>query len=104
MMNDPSPAFASRIASTYFLDSNLPKAHMGLCSLQAEKWYALLWWMARCCPEKLNIFLTILLLNASLFLLSRAIELLEVPTEPALGSLLRFHIKSRLSVLIVRRK
>jgi len=51
--------------------------------------------MARCYPEKLNIFLTILLLNVSLFLLSRAIELLEVPTEPALGSLLRFHRKSK---------
>jgi len=42
VMNDPSPAFASRIASTYILDSNLAKAHVGLCSLQAEKWYALL--------------------------------------------------------------
>jgi hypothetical protein len=36
VMNDPSPAFASRIASTYFLDSNLPKAHMGYAACSRE--------------------------------------------------------------------
>jgi len=35
-MNDPSPAFASRIASTYFLDSNLPKVHMGCAACSRE--------------------------------------------------------------------